>query len=208
MLRSRTLALIAPFVTLVRLLSAQSPTPSTTNLPAASIVTVSFSNAVLRTAEAQRNLNALQKKYLPRQEQLQKLSDDIEASKKLLANGTEKLSASESNQRLQDLNAKDKQLQRDAEDFKNDSQTESQQVFQLVAEKMYTFLQMYALQHGYAAILERGTDAAPIVWYATNNMDITDQLTKAYKVWPETAVKGLPGKPAASHLQGTNPKKP
>ncbi len=208
MLRSRTLALISPTLMMVAPLFAQTPGASVSNPPPSSIVTVSFNNAVLGTAEAQRDLGALQKKYSPREQQFQKLNDDVEASKKLLADSTAKLSESEKNQRLQDLNTKDKQLQREAEDFKNDSQQDSQQAFQRVAQKMYAFLQEYAQQHGYSAVLERGTDAAPVVWYATNNMDITDQLTKAYNVRPGASATSLPDKPAASRPQGTSLKKP
>ena len=206
MLRSRLFALISPSLILVAPLLAQAPEAGTR--PASGIVTVSFNNAVLGTAEAQRDRGALQKKYSPREQQLQKLNDDIEATKKLLGDGTARLSESERNQRVQDLNAKDKQLQREAEDFKNDSQTDSQQAFQRVAQKMYAFLQEYAQQHGYSAVLERGTDAAPVVWYATNDMDITDQLTKAYNVRPGASAAGLPDKPAAGHPQGLSPKKP
>ena len=175
---------------------------------ASSIVIVSFSSAVLETAEAQRDLGALQKKYSPRQQQLEKLNDDIEASKKLLGDSTAKLSEVERSRRLQDLNGKEKQLERDAEDFKNDSQTDSQQAFQRVAQKMYAFLQEYAQQHGYSAVIERGSDAAPVVWYAKNTVDITAQLTTAYNARPGAAVPDLPEKPAASRPQGTNLKKP
>ena len=204
MLRSKILALVVP--TLMTPLLAQ--TPGAGNPAASSIVTVSFNNAVLGTAEAQRDLGALQKKYSPREQQLQKLNDDIEASKKLLSDSTTKLSETERNQRVQDLNAKDKQLQREAEDYKNDSQTDSQQALQRVAQKMYAFLGEYAQQHGYSAVLERGSDAAPVVWYATNNMDITDQLTKAYNVRPGASATSLPDKPAAVRPSSVSPKRP
>ncbi len=121
---------------------------------------------------------------------------------------TAKLSESERNQRVQDLNAKDKQLQREAEDFKNDSQTDSQQAFQRVAQKMNAFLQEYAQQQGYSAVLERGTDAAPVVWYASNSVDITDQLTKAYNLRPGASATSLPGKAAAVRPPSASPKKP
>lgn len=206
MLRSSILALITPTLIMVAPLLAQ--TSGVGNPTASSIVTLSFNNAVLGTAEAQRDLGVLQKKYSPREQQLKKLNDDIEASKKLLGDSTAKLSESERNQRVQDLNSKDKQLQREAEDFKNDSQTDSQQAFQRVAQKMYSFLQEYAQQHGYSAVLERGTDAAPVVWYATNNMDITDQLTKAYDLRPGASATSLPDKPAAGRPPSVNPKKP
>ena len=202
MLRSRLFA----FVVLTHIGPLIAQAPGATNRSATSIVTVSFNNAVIGTAEAKRDLGALQRKYSPREQQLQKLNDDIEANRRLLGDSTAKLSESERNQKIQDLNAKDKQLQREAQDFKNDSQTESQQTFQRVAQKMYVFLQEYAQQHGYSAVLERGTDAAPVVWYATSNLDITDQLIKAYDVRPGTSPASLPDKPAAIQPQGLHPK--
>jgi outer membrane protein len=51
---------------------------------------------------------------------------------------------------VQTLDARNKQLQREAEDYRNDSQTESQEAFQTVAQKVYPFLQEYAKRHGTA----------------------------------------------------------
>jgi outer membrane protein len=137
------------------------------------IVTLSFNVAVLQTAEAQKEMGALKAKFAPRQAQLQTLNDEVEGLRK-------QLSDTETTARQRSLESKEKQLQRQAEDFKNDSESESQQVFQRVAQKAYAFLQTYAQQHGYSAVIERGSDAAPVVWFAAADMDITDQLVKAY----------------------------
>jgi outer membrane protein len=161
------------------------------------IVTVNFNSAVLATAEAQRDLGALQKKFSPRELQLQKLNDDIEASKKQLNDNAAKLSEQEKSTRIQELSNKDKQLQREAEDFKNDSQTESDQVFQRIAQKVYAFLQEYSQQHGYSAVLERGSDSSPIVWYAASNVDITEQVVKAYNLKSGITASALPDEPKA-----------
>ncbi len=171
-----------------------------------SIVTLNFNAAVLSTAEAQRSPSALQKKYLPREQELQKLNDAIEALKKTLSEGATKLSEVDRSQKLQELAARDKQLQREAEDYKNDSQAESQQAFQQVAQKVFSFLQEYSQQHGYAAVLERGTDAAPVVWYAASSVDITEQLTRSY----DAKFGGiLPDSPAATgSAPGNGVKKP
>ncbi len=144
------------------------------------IVTVSFNAAVLQTAEAQKEMGALQTKFAPRQAQLKALNDEVEALRKQISNTGDKLSDTEMATREQALENKEKQLQRQAEDFRNDSQSESQEVFQRVAQKVYAFLQAYSQQHGYSAVIERGSDAAPVVWYAADNMDITEQLVKAY----------------------------
>jgi outer membrane protein len=174
------------------------------------IVTLNFNAAVLGTLEAQRRLGALEKKYSPREQQLQNLNDEIEALKKTLNDsGSVKLAEAEKNQRFQELGAKEKQLQREAEDFKNDSQSESQQTFQQVAQKVFSFLQAFSQQHGYAAVLERGTDTAPIVWYAASNVDITDQITKGYDAKSGPGATSLPDTPAGTQAApGALPRRP
>ena len=180
-------------------------TPSTT--PA--IVTVSFNAAVLQTAEAQSQLTALQTKFAPRQTQLKTLSEEIESLRKQLQAFAGKLSDAESASRQQALSVKEKQLQRQAEDLRNDSDSDSQQVFQTVAQKVYAFLQTYAQQHSYAVVVERGSDTAPVVWYAAANLDITADLIKAYNTQsgsaaPASESKSAPAKPTSS----TGPPKP
>jgi outer membrane protein len=160
-----------------------SPTQAKTQ----NIVTVSFNAAVLQTAEAQKSLSALEARYAPKQKQLQALNDELENLRKQLADTSSNLSDAERATRARSLESKEKELQRQAEDFKSDSQSESQQVFQRVAAKVYAFLQTFSQQHGYSAVIERGSDAYPVVWYAANNLDITDELIKAYNAQAEGA---------------------
>ena len=179
--------------------------PSTTP----NIVTVSFNAAVLQTAEAQSQLTALQTKFAPRQTQLKTLSEEIESMRKQFQASVGKLSDAESASRQQALGAKEKQLQRQAEDLRNDSDSDSQQIFQTVAQKVYAFLQTYAQQHSYAVVVERGSDTAPVVWYAAANLDITTDLIKAYNAQSGSAApapenKSTPAKPTSS----TGPPKP
>jgi len=141
---------------------------------------VSFSEAVIRTAEAQKQMAALKAKYVPRPAKLKALNDRIrELQKQLQATGTA-LSDSERASRKQTLATEQKQLQRHAEDYKSDTQADSQDVSQIVAQKMYGFLQEYAQEHNYPMVVERGSDAQPVVWYAAANLDITADLVKAY----------------------------
>jgi outer membrane protein len=171
------------------------------------IVTVSFNAAVLQTAEAQKEMGALQTRFAPRQAQLKALNDEVEALRKQISNPSDKLSDTEMATHAQALENKEKQLQRQAEDFRNDSQSESQEVFQRVAQKVYAFLQAYSQQHGYSAVIERGSDAAPVVWYAANNMDITEQMVKAYNAQSGSTPAGSPAGPK-SGSQKTLPDAP
>ena len=151
------------------------------------LVTVSFNTAVLQTAEAQREFAALQTKYAPRQAQLQTLNTEVESLRKQLSSGGDKLADTEKELREKSLDSKEKQLQRQAEDFRNDSQADSQQIYQRIAQKVYAFLQTYSQRNGFSIVIERGSDSSPVVWYATKNMDITDELIKAYNAEGEAA---------------------
>jgi outer membrane protein len=159
---------------------------------------VSFNAAVLQTAEAQKSLSALQARFAPKQKQLQVLSDEVESLRKQLADTSSNLSDAERPTRARSLESKEKELQREAEDFKSESQSESEQVFQRVAQKVYAFLQTFSQQHGYSAVIERGSDANPVVWYAASNMDITDELIKAYNAQAEGASSAPANPPAHS----------
>jgi outer membrane protein len=201
------LAALLVAVVLSGMLQAQEPASA----PAAAtgVVTVSFNAAVLQTAEAQRELGNLQTKYAPRQAQLKTLSDQIGELQKQLQATADKLSDGERASREQSLSIKEKQLQRDSEDYKTDSQADSQQVFQTVAQKMYAFLQTYAQQHNYSVVVERGSDATPVVWYVAGNLDITDALIKAYNAQSGAAAPapGATARPGAAKATPASPQK-
>jgi outer membrane protein len=204
----RVLVFVLASLSIGRALEAQAGTVPGHALPAVGIVTLSFNSAVLGTAEAQRDLDSLQKKLIPRQQQLQKLSDVLEAEKKQLTESSSKLTDTEKAQSISNINLKDKQLQREADNLKTDFETESQQIYQRVAQRLYAFLQKYAQQHAYTAILERGSDAAPVIWYAADNLDITEEVVKAYDHQSDAAARSLPDKPSADRKQSPIVNKP
>jgi outer membrane protein len=135
---------------------------------------------------------------LAHQAKLQALNDEVVAIRKKVEDTNEKVSDAERAANAQALDRKEKQLQRQVDDFRQDSQAESQQVFQRVAQKLFAFLQTYAQQHGYSAVIERGSDASPVVWYVADNMDITEPLIKAYDSQFGSAKPQTPGKPSGT----------
>ncbi len=159
------------------------------------LVTVNFNAAVLQTAEAQKSLRTLQTRLAPKEEQLKALNSEVEGIRKQLEAGGN-LNDAERTTREHFLENKERQLQREAEDFKTDSQSESEQVFQRVAQKVYAFLQTFSQQRGYTLVIERGSDASPVVWYAAANMDITDELIKAYNAQAAVESPGQVNRPA------------
>jgi outer membrane protein len=151
------------------------------------IVMINFNTAVLSTTEAKTALNGLQTKFTPRQTALKTLNTEVETLGKDLQAKATTLSETERASRERTLGEKQRQLQRDAQDLKSDMQTESQLVYQQVAQKLYAFLQSYGSQHGYTMIIERGSDSAPVVWYTAPQVDITADVVKGYNAAPAPA---------------------
>ena len=141
---------------------------------------VSFTALVMQTREAQQQFGDLQSRYAPRQAKLQQLNSEIEAARRQLSDPAAKLTDDERAARTQTLSAKEKELERAAEDYRTDTQADSQQTYQKIAEKVFAYLQEYARKNGYTAIIDRGTDATPVVWYTADGIDITAGVAKAY----------------------------
>ncbi len=198
MQRSRTLApvcLLLLSLAFAPVVLAQSQPPATQP----GLVTVAFNAAVLQTAQAQKDFTDLQAKFAPRQSHLQTLNNEMEALKKQLNESSPALSESDRNAKLRTLESDQRQLQREADDYKADTDAATQQVFQTNAQKLYAFLQDYAKQHAYMLVIDRGSDTVPVVWYAAPGADITEQLVKAYDLKSgvsSPAAKRLPSAPS------------
>lgn len=190
--RLRKFGFVMALVLPSSIMLAQSPVPK--------IATVSFTDAVMQTNEAQRDFGELQSKFAPRQAKIDSLSKEVDNLRKVLSDSQEKLSDTERNSRIQTLSEKEKQLQREEEDYRNDSQSEGQTAFQLIAKKVFDFLQEYARQRGYSVVIERGSDTSPIVWYTGQDIDITTGLISAYNTKSEVPPPG-----ATTHAHPTQP---
>jgi hypothetical protein len=55
-------------------------------------------------------------------------------------------------------------------------------------------------------VVERGSDASPVVWYSAGNLDITDALVKAYNA--QSGVAAPAAKPGAARTSPASPPRP
>ena len=122
----------------------------------------------------------------------------MEQLRNQLSNKSSAISDADRSAKEQSLNSKERQLQREAEDFRNDSESASQQTFQAVAQKVYAFVQTFAQKHGYTLVIEGGSDTAPVVWYATKDVDIMDQVVKEYNQMAASSPAQGPSPPAST----------
>jgi len=170
----------------------------------AKVAVLAFQVAVAQTNEGQRNFADVQKKFEPKQAQLKALNDEVENLKKQLQAQGDKLSPAESASRTKTIDEKTKQLQRQAEDARNDFQTEIQDMYNALASKVYTVVDAYAKEQGYTLVVDVSEQQSPVLW-AADSTNITKPIIDAYN-----AKSGVPAPPpsAAPAATGTGNKAP
>jgi len=188
-------------VTFTSRASAQSPEPPSAPTPAGTAVSsgpsrvavIIFQQAVAQTNEGQRNLGQLQQKFRPKQAQLKTQSDEIDSLKKQLQDGGASLSEQEKDSRLRTIDEKTKALQRAAEDAQNDFNSQMNDVYQALAQKVYAVLDTYVKQQGFTLVLDASNQqTSPVLWLDPGT-DITKAVVDAYNV-----KSGVPAQPAST----------
>ena len=196
----RSLALIATLASGFALSAAAQTTPAPAAAPAgpAKIAVIAFQVAVAQTNEGQRNFADLQKKYDPKRQQLKALSDEVDNLTKQLQAQGDKLSDTERASRAKTIDDKKKQLERAAEDARNDFQSEMSELYNTLAAKVYDVMANYAQQQGYTVVFDvtGSQQQAPVVLYASESTNITKQVIDAYNL--KSGVPAPPAQPAAA----------
>jgi outer membrane protein len=174
------------------------PAPSSVPAGPAKVAVIAFQAAVGQTNEFQRDFADLQKKYEPKRAQLKTMADEIDSLEKQLQAQGDKLSDAAKASQTKTIDDKKKQTQRFAEDAQNDLTGEMNDVYNKVATKVFDVLSSYAQQQGYTLVLD-GTanqQQAPIVMYASPNIDISKAIIDAYNL--KSGVPAPPPQPAAT----------
>lgn len=168
--------------------NAAAATSTTNSLVAGptKLAIINIQAAIANTNEGQRDLDALQKKFEPKQIELKSLNDEVDNLKKQLAAQTDKLNDDERNKRVQTIEAKQKTLQRDLEDAQNDYQSQSNEIAQRIGTKLMQSLDKYAQQNGYSVVIDVSSQSSPVLW-ASPSTDITKPVIDAYNI-----VSGVP----------------
>lgn len=155
------------------------------------VAVVNFQQAVGQTNEFQRDLAQLRQKYEPREKSLQDLNTQIETLKKQLQSSSATLSDAQRQERLHDIDDKTKNLRRSAEDLRNDEQSDTQEKFQEVGQKVFDEIASYAHERGFGLVLDASQQTSGVVW-ASPGTDITEAVIKAYNTKSGIAAPAAP----------------
>ena len=172
----------------------------------AKVAVIAFQVAVAKTNEGQRNFADLQKKYLPRENELKSRNDENEGLTKQLQTQSANLSDAARATQARTIDEKKKRLDRDAEDLRTAGGQEAQEMYNTLASKVYDVLATYSQQQGYTLVLDVSQQQSPIL-FAVPNTDITQAVVDAYNL--KSGVPAPPpGTTPASTPGAATPKAP
>ncbi|HKF22333.1 MAG TPA: OmpH family outer membrane protein [Candidatus Angelobacter sp.] len=180
--------------------SAAAPAPAASG--PAKVGIVNIQEAIYSTNEGKKEFDALQTKFGPKQTELKSLNDEVEGLKKSFEAQREKLSPEASATQARTIEAKQKLLQRNYDDYQGEAQQAEQEVMNKIGGKMLNVLEKYAKANGYSVILDVSNPQTPVLW-ASQGTIITKELVDAYNA--ESGVAAPAPKPAGAT---TNPPRP
>ncbi len=193
-----------------------SSTPATTTAPVPGKVgTINIQDAIFGSNEGQRDMQALQKKYEPKQVELKSQNDELEALKKQLSTQGEKLNEDALASLKKQIEGKQKTFDRSVQDAQEEIGGQQQDIASRILSKMAPLVVKYAQENGYTLIVDTSKPwpQSPVLWWNPDAVDITKNVVEAYNVQSGVAAPApsAPGvaKPATPRSStGTGAAKP
>jgi Skp family chaperone for outer membrane proteins len=158
--------------------AAAAPAPATVTPVAmdAKIALINFEQVVLASNEGQQVTAATQKKYEPKKEQIEKMAADVETMKKGL---TPTLTDEARAKLLREIDVKEKQLQRDADDAQTAYNADWQEALAGVAKKIDVTMKKYCADSGFTLLLDVSSQSSNVMW-AVPQTDISQAVVDIY----------------------------
>jgi outer membrane protein len=186
--------------------------------PGDKVGVINIQQAIAATAEGKQAFGDLQKKYEPRQADLQKQQQEIQSLQDQLQRQQTTLSDNERIRLGRELAEKQKLFDRAREDAQADFQQDRQDVMNRIGQKMVQIIDDYAKQNGYSLILDaqipilgssQVSDAQIPIYYASKDVDISDEIVKRYDAaFPVSSAGGASAAPPSGAVAPKRAAKP
>jgi len=182
--------------------SSAASTPASTTGPntGTKVGTINIEGAIFGNNEGRRDLEALQKKFEPKQTELKSQNDELEALKKQLTNTGEKLNQDALDTLKKQIETKQKLFDRSVQDAQEDFSNQNQEIAARILQKLAPMIVKYAQDNAFGLIIDTSKPwpQSPVVM-ASEGVDITKPVVDLYN-----AQSGVPA-PAATGA-GATPK--
>lgn len=162
------------------------------------IALVSIQDAITRTQEGQKQTQALRAKYEPRENQVKAKQAEIASLRDQLNRGQNTMSDEAKRKLLREIQTKERQLKRAAEDAETDFQAEFRQFQQEAFGKIRQIIRKYMTDKGYSLVLDISNPQTPVV-DASNELLITNDIIELYdQQHPAAGAAAAAASPAAA----------
>jgi outer membrane protein len=180
--------------------------PVATSATGTRMGTINVEQAIFATNEGQRDFEVLSKKLEPKQNELKGLNDEVESLKKQLSAQGDKLNDDSRGTLVKQIEQKQKSLERQVTDARDDAQNQQNEIAQRILQKMGPMLVKYAADSGFGVIIDTSNPwpNGPVLW-AGPAVDITKSIVDLYNAQSGVAA---PARPAAARPAGTAPTRP
>jgi len=155
--------------------------------------TININDAIIGSNEGRRDMEALSKKFEPKQTELKAQNDELESLKKQLSTQGDKLNEDAAATLKRQIETKQKSFDRTYQDFQEEAGNQQQEIAGRVLQKMAPLIVKYAQENGFGVIVDTSKvwPQSPVLWWA-EKVDITKPIVDAYNVQ-----SGVPAPPPA-----------
>jgi outer membrane protein len=170
--------------------------------------TINLEQAIYASNEGRRDFEALSKKLEPKQTELKGKNDEIESLKKQLNTQGDKLNDDSRGTLVKQIESKQKILDRDMQDAREEVQTQQNEIAQRILQKMGPVLVKYAADNGFGVIIDTSQPwpQGPVVWWG-EAVDVTKPIVDAYNAQSGVPAPTTPAgsKPAVKPTSAISP---
>ncbi len=172
--------------------AAAAPVPATP-MAGAKVGIINIQGAILSSNEGRRDLEALDKKFDPKRNELQSLTKEVDDLKKQLNTQGDKMNEEARNTLVHNIEGKQKLLQRSSEDAQNEYQQQQSEIAQRILQKMAPVIDKFAKDNQFSLLIDvsQPWPQGQVLWFGANT-DVTKQVVDLYN-----AQSGVPAPPAA-----------
>jgi outer membrane protein len=191
-------------------------TPAATTGPSAGtrVGAINIQEAIFGSNEGRRDLEALQKKFEPKQNELKSQNDELEGLKKQLTTQEGKLNEDALANLKKQIETKQKLFDRSVQDAQEDFGNQNQEIAGRILQKMAPMIVKYSEDNGFGIIVDTSKPwpQSNVLWWG-QAIDITKAVVDVYNVQsgvaappaagasttpPKTTPKAAPAKPATT----------
>jgi outer membrane protein len=143
---------------------------------AAKVAVVGMRDAMLNTQDGKQAMAVMQTKFEPMRIGLEKRQAELQTMAEQLRKGAATMAAEAQQKLSNELAAKKKSFDRDADDLNTEVEQEDGKLMQDLTGKMGGVIDEYAKQNGYTVVMDA---AQPVLW-AAETANITSDIVKLY----------------------------